>query len=285
MTLYGDLDVSVIDEMPKNRKPIKTVLRGEGKLPEIFKFIVDKSKDGYQTFIVYPLVEESDKFELKAAETFYKELSKTHLKNLKLGLIHGRMSWQEKEEKMLLFLKKQFDVLVSTTVIEVGIDIPDANIILINDAHRFGLSQLHQLRGRVGRSEKQAYCILVTKDEIVQYNIQQQLDLGYMSSSLIEKYKSAIRLRTMIKTNNGFEIAETDLKLRGPGDIFSTKQSGFPDLKYADLVKDYDILHKTKKIAFDLINKDPSLDSDANKLIRTNLIKHYSDNLQYAKIA
>ena len=235
--------------------------------------------------MVYPLVEESEKLELKAAETFYEELSKTYLKNLRLGLIHGRMSWQEKEEKMLLFLKKQFDVLVSTTVIEVGIDIPDANIILINDAHRFGLSQLHQLRGRVGRSEKQAYCILVTKDEIVQYNIQQQLDLDYMSSSLIEKYKSAIRLQTMIKTNNGFEIAETDLKLRGPGDIFSTKQSGFPNLKYADLVKDYDILHKTKKIAFDLINKDPSLDSDANKLIRTNLIKHYSDNLQYAKIA
>ncbi len=285
MTLYGDLDISVINEMPKNRKPIKTVLRGEGKLPEIFNFIIDKSKEGYQSFVVYPLVEESEKLELKAAETFYEELSKTYLKNLRLGLIHGRMSWQEKEEKMLLFLKKQFDVLVSTTVIEVGIDIPDANIILINDAHRFGLSQLHQLRGRVGRSEKQAYCILVTKDEIVQYNIQQQLDLDYMSSSLIEKYKSAIRLQTMIKTNNGFEIAETDLKLRGPGDIFSTKQSGFPDLKYADLVKDYDILHKTKKIAFDLINKDPSLDSDANKLIRTNLIKHYSDNLQYAKIA
>ncbi|HEY6626474.1 MAG TPA: ATP-dependent DNA helicase RecG, partial [Ignavibacteriaceae bacterium] len=152
MTIYGDLDISVIDEMPKNRKPIKTVLRGESRLPEIFKFIIDKKKEGYQTFIVYPLVEDSDKLELKAAETFYEELSKTHLKNLNVGLIHGRMSWQEKEEKMLLFLKKDFDVLVSTTVIEVGIDIPDANIILINDAHRFGLSQLHQLRGRVGRS-------------------------------------------------------------------------------------------------------------------------------------
>ncbi|MCL4279364.1 MAG: ATP-dependent DNA helicase RecG, partial [Ignavibacteriaceae bacterium] len=132
MTIYGDLDISVIDEMPKNRKPIKTVLRGESKLPEIYKFIIDKKKDGYQTFIVYPLVEDSDKLELKAAESYYEELSQTHLKNLRLGLIHGRMSWQEKEEKMLLFLKKQFDVLVSTTVIEVGIDIPDANIILIN---------------------------------------------------------------------------------------------------------------------------------------------------------
>ena len=285
MTVYGDLDISVIDEMPKNRKPIKTVLRGESRLPEIFKFIVDKKNEGYQTFIVYPLVEESDKLELKAAETYYDELSKTLLKDLQLGLIHGRMSWQEKEEKMLLFLKKEFDVLVSTTVIEVGIDIPDANIILINDAHRFGLSQLHQLRGRVGRSNKQAYCILVTKDEIVQYNIQQQLQLDYLSSAMIEKYKSAIRLQTMVKTNNGFEIAETDLKLRGPGDIFSTKQSGFPDLKYADIIHDSELISLTKNIAFDLINKDPSLDSPENSVIRKNLIKHYSDNLQYAKIA
>jgi ATP-dependent DNA helicase RecG len=285
MTIYGDLDISVIDEMPKNRKPIKTVLRGESKLPEIFRFIIDKKKEGYLTFIVYPLVEESDKLELKAAETFYEELSKTHLKNLKLGLIHGRMPWQEKEEKMLLFLKKEFDVLLSTTVIEVGIDIPDANIILINDAHRFGLSQLHQLRGRVGRSDKQAYCILVTKDEIVQYNIQQQLELDYLSSAMIEKYKSAIRLQTMVKTNNGFEIAETDLRLRGPGDIFSTKQSGFPDLKYANVIHDAELISLTKNIAFDLINKDPSLESPSNKIIRKNLIKHYSDNLQFAKIA
>jgi ATP-dependent DNA helicase RecG len=285
MTIYGDLDISVIDEMPKNRKPIKTVLRGDSKLPEIFKFIIDKKKEGYQTFIVYPLVEESDKLELKAAETYYEELSRTHLKILKLGLIHGRMSWQEKEERMLLFLKKEFDVLVSTTVIEVGIDIPDANIILINDAHRFGLSQLHQLRGRVGRSDKQAYCVLVTKDEIVQYNIQMQLDLDYLSSSMLEKFKSAIRLQTMVKTNNGFEIAETDLKLRGPGDIFSIKQSGFPDLKYADIVHDLELISLTKNIAFDLINKDPSLDSQSNSMIRNNLIKHYSDNLQYAKIA
>ncbi|MCU0414385.1 MAG: DNA helicase RecG, partial [Ignavibacteriaceae bacterium] len=255
------------------------------RLPEIFKFIIEKKKEGYQTFIVYPLVEDSDKLELKAAETFYEELSTTHLKNLSLGLIHGRMSWQEKEEKMLLFLKKEFDVLVATTVIEVGIDIPDANIILINDAHRFGLSQLHQLRGRVGRSEKQAYCILVTKDEIVQYNIQQRLDLDYLSSSMLDKFKSGIRLQTMVKTNNGFEIAETDLKLRGPGDIFSTKQSGFPDLKYADVVHDAELISLTKNIAFDLINKDPSLEAANNSVIRKNLIKYYSENLQYAKIA
>ncbi len=170
MTVYGDLDNSTIDEMPKNRIPIKTLLRGDSKLNEIYKFIRDKKKEGYQSFIVYPLVEESEKLELKAAETYFNKLSNNSLADLSVGLLHGRMTWQEKEEVMYLFLDKKFDVLVSTTVIEVGIDIPDANIIIINDAHRFGLSQLHQLRGRVGRSGKQAYCVLVTKDEFVAAN-------------------------------------------------------------------------------------------------------------------
>ena len=285
LTLYGDLDVSVIDEMPKNRKPIKTVLRGDKKLPEILKFIYDKSKDGYQSFIVYPLVEDSDKLELKAAETYYKELKTTHLKNLKLGLIHGRMSWQEKEEKMILFHKKEFDVLISTTVIEVGIDIPDANIILINDAHRFGLSQLHQLRGRVGRSNKQAYCILVSKDEIAKYESSEYLNLDYLSSAQLEKYRSAIRLQTMVNTNNGFEIAETDLKLRGPGDIFGIKQSGFPELRYADIINDVEFIVKAKNLAFEVIQKDPMLEATGNRLIKNNLNKDYKNNFKYATIA
>lgn len=285
LTLYGDLDVSVIDEMPKSRIPVKTVLRGDNKLPEIFKFIVDKSEEGYQSYIVYPLVEESEKLELKAAETYYKELKSTHLKNLKLGLIHGRMSWQEKEEKMLLFLKKEFDVLVSTTVIEVGIDIPEANIVLINDAHRFGLSQLHQLRGRVGRGNKQAYCILVTRDEIAKFNSSEQLNLDYISTAQLEKYKSSIRLQTMVRTNNGFEIAETDLRLRGPGDIFGIKQSGFPDLKHADIIRDVELIAKAKKIAFELLQKDPLLELPGNELLKTNLNRNYKNNLKYATIA
>lgn len=285
LTLYGDLDVSVIDEMPKNRIPIKTVLRGDNKLPDIFKFIDEKSKEGYQSFIVYPLVEESEKLELKAAETYYSELKSIHLKNLKIGLIHGRMSWQEKEQKMLLFLKKEFDVLVSTTVIEVGIDIPDANIVLINDAHRFGLSQLHQLRGRVGRGNKQAYCILVTKDEIAKFNSSEYLNLDYISTTQMEKYKSSIRLQTMVRSNNGFEIAETDLKLRGPGDIFGIKQSGFPELKHADIINDIELIVKAKKLAFELIQKDPLLESTKNKLLKNNLNRNYKNNLKYATIA
>ena len=285
LTLYGDLDVSVIDEMPKNRKPVKTVLRGDNKLPEIFKFISDKTRDGYQSFVVYPLVEESEKLELKAAETYYKELKTTHLKNLKLGLIHGRMSWQEKEERMILFLKKEFDVLISTTVIEVGIDIPDANIILINDAHRFGLSQLHQLRGRVGRSSQQAYCILVSKDEFVKYKSKEYLNFEYISSSQLDKHKSAIRLQTMVSTNNGFEIAETDLKLRGPGDIFGIKQSGFPELKHANIINDVALIIKAKKLAFEVIKNDPSLSSSKNSLIKKNLLINYANNFKYATIA
>jgi ATP-dependent DNA helicase RecG len=285
MTVYGDLDVSVISEMPANRKPIKTVLRGEKKLPEIYKFILDMKKDGYQAFIVYPLVEESEKLELKAATDYFLDLKETYLKNLSLGLIHGRMSWQEKEEAMLKFLHKKYDVLISTTVIEVGIDIPDANIILINDAFRFGLSQLHQLRGRVGRGNKQAYCILVSKDEFVTQNLFKKIDIEYLSPSQIEKYKSAIRLQTMVDTNDGFKISETDLKLRGPGDIFGTKQSGFPELKHIDLVNDQELIAVAKQIAFNIINEDPLLTSSSNKVIRKNLLHHYSDQLKYAKIA
>ena len=184
--------------------------------------------EGYQSFIVYPLVEDSEKIELKAAETYYKELQQTGLNGLKLGLIHGRMKWQEKEEVMLLFLAKKYDVLISTTVIEVGIDIPEANIILINDAHRFGLSQLHQLRGRVGRGNKQAYCILVTKDNYVAANENNNLELEYLSSTQIEKYKSSVRLQTMVKYNDGFKVAEVDLKLTRAGRYFWNQAKWFP---------------------------------------------------------
>ena len=287
MTIYGDLDVSTIDEMPKNRKQVKTILRDESKLPAIYKFILDKHNQGYQSFIVYPLVEESDKLELKAAETYFNALKETYLKKLNVGLIHGKMNWQKKEEAMQLFLAKKFDVLIATTVIEVGIDIPDANIILINDAHRFGLSQLHQLRGRIGRGNKQGYCILVTKKEFTLEG--KQLpggpDLNYMASSQIEKYKTLIRLQSMVEHRDGFKIADIDLKLRGPGDIFSTRQSGFPDLRYADIVNDVNLLMEAKLSAFKLIENDPHIKLEQNNTIRKNLIKKYSDNLSYARIA
>ena len=284
LTIYGDLDVSVIDEMPLNRIPIKTILRGETKLPDIYKFIVDKSKEGYQSFIVYPLVEDSEKLELKAAQTYFEALSKSFLKDVKVGLIHGRMSWQEKENIMFQFLSKKYDVLISTTVIEVGIDIPDANIILINNAERFGLSQLHQLRGRVGRGNKQAYCILVTKDEYAAINNKLNFDFEYLSQAQLEKHKTFVRMQTMVKHIDGFKVAEVDLKLRGPGDIFGTKQSGFPELKFADVIKDTDIIVDAKATAFKIIQDDPQLQHN-NYIIRKTLTDRYKDNLKFANIA
>ena len=285
MTIYGDLDVSIINELPKNRIPIKTILRGDKSLPDIYKFIIDKLKEGYQSFVVYPLVEESEKLELKAVQTFYNDLTSSYLKNLSVGLIHGRMSWQEKEETMLKFKSKQYDILMATTVIEVGIDIPDANIILINDAQRFGLSQLHQLRGRVGRGSKQAYCILVTKDEFTRINNKYTLDLDYLSPTLLDRYRAAIRLQSMVNYNDGFKIAEIDMKLRGPGNIFGIQQSGFPELHHADLLKDEEILFKAKEYAFAIVESDPKFIQDRNQIIKKNLFRNYSSGLKYAQIA
>jgi ATP-dependent DNA helicase RecG len=285
MTLYGDLDSSVIDEMPKSRKPVKTYLRGESKLPQIYKFIFDRIKSGYQSFIVYPLVEESEKLELKAAESYYNQLTASYLKNIKVGLIHGRMSWQEKEEKMFLFLNKKFDVLISTTVIEVGIDIPDANIMVVNDAHRFGLSQLHQLRGRIGRGIKQAYCILVTKDKYVSVSEQHENEIEFLSPAQLENYKATLRLQAMVKHNDGFKISDIDLKLRGPGNIFGIEQSGFPELKYADIVKDSEIISKAKDAAFKLMEADPDLKLEVNRSVKIKLIENYSESYEYSKIA
>jgi ATP-dependent DNA helicase RecG len=286
MTLYGNLDVSIINEMPKNRKPIKTVLRGENKLPEIFKFIVNKNrKEGYQSFIVYPLVEESEKLELKAAETYYNELKDSYLKELNIGIIHGRMPWREKEAVMLEFLHKKYDALIATTVIEVGIDIPDANIILINDAHRFGLSQLHQLRGRVGRGIKQAFCILVTKDSFAAASERLPSDIRYFSSVQLEKYKAGIRLKTMVEQLDGFKVAETDMRLRGPGDIFGTKQSGFPEFKYVNIIDDTALLLSARDTAFKIVTDDPHFNRAENKIIRRILSEHYKPQLEFIKIA
>ncbi len=286
MTLYGDLDVSTINELPENRKPVKTALRGENKLPDIYKFIVDKNKkEGYQSFIVYPLVEESEKLELKAAETHYRELKETHLRDLEIGLIHGRMSWQQKESVMLEFLHKKYDVLVATTVIEVGIDIPDANIILINEAQRFGLSQLHQLRGRVGRGKKQAYCIMVTRERYAAASEKLPADWEYLSSIQKEKFKAGIRLKTMTEHLDGFKVAEVDMKLRGPGDIFGKQQSGFPGFRYINLIEDTDLLLSSKDDAFRIIADDSHLTKHENRVIKKILSSDYTSQLDYIKIA
>jgi ATP-dependent DNA helicase RecG len=284
MTLYGDLDVSVIDQMPKNRKPIKTYLRSEEKLPQVYDFIKNKVKDGYQSILVYPLVEESEKLDLKAAETHFEELRSSVFSGYKVNIIHGRMNWREKEEVMNGFAAKNFDILVATTVVEVGIDIPDANIIVINDAYRFGLSQLHQLRGRVGRSDKQAYCLLITKNDFMADNLINQLNLEYLSQSEIEKHKTKIRLNAMISYNSGFELSEIDLKLRGPGDIFGIKQSGLPELKFSNLITDSEILIRAKQSAFQIIEEDIHLKKEENSIVKKYLSDNFSESLKLSFI-
>lgn len=282
MTIYGDLDVSVINQMPLNRLPVKTIVRKEDKLPDIYKFISDKTSEGYQSFIVYPLVEESEKSDLKDAETYFGKLKNEAFPDLRVGLIHGKLSWQEKEQVMIDFASKKYDILVSTVVIEVGIDIPDANIIVINDAYRFGLSQLHQLRGRVGRSGKQAYCILISKQNITNNNFDYNFE--YLSKSEIEKHKSLIRLNAMVSYNDGFKLAEIDLKLRGPGDIFGLQQSGLPDLKYGNIITDTEELNLAREAAFNIVAEDNTLTKDENKIIKSIIKEKYSNKIQFAKI-
>ncbi|MCZ7601737.1 MAG: ATP-dependent DNA helicase RecG [Melioribacteraceae bacterium] len=285
MTVYGDLDVSIIDELPKNRKKIKTVLRSENNLEDIFRFIKEQVRNGEQAFIIYPLVEESEKLDLKDVTTQYEHFAGTYLSDIKVKMIHGRMNWQEKEEIMEKFANKEFDVLFSTTVIEVGIDIPNATIVVINEAFRFGLSQLHQLRGRVGRSDKQSYCILVTRDEHLSKIKSKNISLEFLSSSELEKYKSQIRLKAMVENNDGFKLSEIDFKLRGPGNIFGTEQSGFPQLKYADIINDTELLICAREDAFNLINSDPSLVREENSIIKSELRQKYFSSFKFSHIA
>ncbi len=284
MTIYGDLDISTIDEMPAQRKSIRTALRGESQLEKVFDFIKDRVEQGEQAFVVYPLVEESEKLDLKDVTTHYEKIKDEHLQNLKVGLLHGRMSWKEKEEIMEQFARKEFDILFSTTVIEVGIDIPNASVIVINEAFRFGLSQLHQLRGRVGRSDKQSYCVLITRDEHLR-KLNTKIDLEFLSPADIDKYKSQIRLNAMVETNDGFKLAEIDFKLRGPGNIFGTQQSGLPQFKYANLIEDQDLLEEAKQDAFNLITSDPLLTKGENQIVKRELKNNYIDVYNFSNIA
>lgn len=285
MTVYGDLDMSVIDEMPKNRKTIKTVLRSEKNLQDIFNFIKERAQKGEQAFVVYPLVEESEKIDLKDVTSEYENIKKTFLDDVRVNLIHGRMTWQEKESIMESFANGDFDVLFSTTVIEVGIDIPNATIIVINEAFRFGLSQLHQLRGRVGRSDKLSYCILVTRDEHLQKMKYKNISLEFLSPAEREKYKSQIRLNAMVEHTDGFKLSEIDFKLRGPGNIFGIEQSGFPQLKHADIITDADLLIKAKGDAFKIIQHDPSLSQLDSQVIKQQLKKNFYTALKFSHIA
>jgi ATP-dependent DNA helicase RecG len=236
MTLYGDLDVSVIDQLPPGRKPIVTKHATADRIEQVYSFVKRQVDQGRQAYVVYPVIEESETQAMKAAEKEYQHLSKEVFPDIAVGLMHGRLGAGEREAVMQRFKEGQIQILVSTTVIEVGVDVPNATVIVIEQAERFGLAQLHQLRGRVGRGADQSYCVLVTEK---------------MNDTARE------RIRTLVDSTDGFLISEMDLKLRGPGEFFGTKQSGLPSLRVANILRDAEILDIARREAVDFINKPP----------------------------
>jgi ATP-dependent DNA helicase RecG len=226
MSLYADLDISLIKGLPEGRKTIRTAIRSEKKRTDVYHFVEQEIKDGGQIYIIYPLIEESEALDLKDATAGYEKICE-RFPSARVALLHGRISSEEKDAIMQSFAKGEIDILVSTTVIEVGVNVPNASVMIIEHAERFGLSQLHQLRGRIGRGSRQSYCILMPDHAVSE--------------------SGAVRLKTMERTTDGFEIAEVDLKLRGPGDFLGTKQSGLPDFRFGDIIQDQDLLELAKK--------------------------------------
>src|SRR5699024_2390770 len=240
MTLYGDLDISIIDELPAGRKTIKTVHFYENRRQRVFGFMREQITQGRQVYVVYPLIKESEKLDLLFLEAGLEGLSREFpLPEYKISIVHGQMTPKEKEGEMQRFVQGKTQIMVATTVIEVGVNVPNASVMIIENAERFGLSQLHQLRGRVGRGAEQSYCILMSGDKLSK--------------------EGKERLQIMVETNDGFRIAEADLKLRGPGDISGTQQSGVLDLKMANLVTDQELLSHIRNQVIAIFDKDPQL--------------------------
>ncbi len=264
LTIYGDLDLSIINEMPKGRKPIITKLFLEYNRRKAYEETRKELKKGHQAYVILPLIEESEKTDLKAVLTHGEYLQKEVFPEYKVGILHGKMSSYEKEKIMHAFKRKEIDILVATTVVEVGVDVPNATVMVIEHAERFGLSQLHQLRGRVGRSEYQSYCFLI----------------AYKVSMENEAFR---RLQVLCETNDGFRIAEEDLKLRGPGEFLGTKQSGYLEFRRADIIKDYEILLWAREDAFKLIERDPELKN--YPILKEELMRRWEERLKLSEVA
>lgn len=264
MTLYGDLDVSVIDELPKGRKPIKTIHKYDSARLTVFGLLKTQIDLGRQIYIVYPLIEESENFDYKNLMEGYEAISRA-FPDIPLSILHGKMKSADKDFEMQRFVRGETKIMVATTVIEVGVNVPNATVMVIENAERFGLSQLHQLRGRVGRGADQSFCVLMTDVKLSR--------------------DSRNRMDTMVRTNNGFEIAEADLKLRGPGDLAGTQQSGIVDLQITDLAKDQQLLQNARQIAIEIIDSDPTLSNPKYNLLKEFLEGKNHRNKEWAKIS
>ena len=264
MTLYGDLDLSIIDELPAGRKPIKTVHRYDKNRLAVFGFMEEEIKKGRQVYMVYPLIEESEKVDMKNLADGFESISRA-FPQYHVSILHGRMLGYEKDDEMQRFVKGETQIMVATTVIEVGVNVPNASVMVIESAERFGLSQLHQLRGRVGRGAEQSYCILMSKYELSK--------------------DTRLRLDTMVRTNNGFEIADTDLQLRGPGDLAGTQQSGIADLIISDLAKDGAILKAARAAAEEILAEDNDLALPKNNPIRAHIDSLRKEETNWSRIS
>ncbi len=259
LTVYGDLDVSVIDELPPGRTPIKTFVRDEASREKIYAFIGEEIHKGRQAYVVYPIIEESEKMDLKPAQKMHEDLSKNIFSELNVGLIHGRLKSEEKDEMMSNFVKGNINILVATTVIEVGIDVKNATIMMIENAERYGLSQLHQLRGRIGRGGDQSYCILLVGSKVSE--------------------EARRRLEVMERSTDGFYIAEKDLEIRGPGEFLGTKQSGLPDLRVGNIIRDRLVMQAAREEAFVYIESQKDKDDAIYQRLMYHLKKRWGDKL------
>lgn len=264
MTLYGDLDISVIDELPKGRKPIKTVHRYDSRRLEVFQFMRDEIAKGRQIYVVYPLIEESEQMDLKNLMDGYESIVRAFPEQA-VSIVNGKMKSDVKDFEMQRFVKGETSIMVATTVIEVGVDVPNASVMVIENAERFGLAQLHQLRGRVGRGGEQSYCILMSDFKISR--------------------DSRKRIDTMVRTNNGFEISEVDLELRGPGDLAGTQQSGLVDLQLANLATDGKILQFARNTAQEILDTDPDLQKGEHKMIQKFMGQAQRPKIEWSKIS
>jgi ATP-dependent DNA helicase RecG len=262
LTLYGDLDISVLDERPPGRKPIRTGLRRDGDRPKVWEFVREQVAAGRQAYVVYPLIEESEKVDLRAATAEYEKLSGEVFPDRRVGLMHGQMPAAEKEAVMAGFLAGEIDIMVSTTVIEVGIDVPNATIMVVEHAERFGLSQLHQLRGRIGRGGAQSWCVLLAGGGP----------------------ESMERLRILAESDDGFEIARADLRLRGMGDLFGAKQHGVPDFRFFDPERDEELLFTARAQAWRVVEADPELERPEHEPLRAELVQRYGDRAKMFEV-